>query len=124
MADVRVKRDAFNQARPGAPAMRVCLGGTFEPFHAGHEALLRAAADGADEVFVGITDGKLAARPGRKVAPWEARAKVVEAFLRKAGYTGKLVTRALTDAMGPAATGDYDAIAASPETVRVASLPV
>ncbi|MFA5944651.1 MAG: inosine/xanthosine triphosphatase [Candidatus Thermoplasmatota archaeon] len=98
--------------------MRVCLGGTFEPFHAGHEALLSAAAQSASEVFVGITDGKLAQREGRKVSKWENRASAVEAFLRKAGYKGSLVTRALSDPMGPAASGPYDAIAASPETVR------
>lgn len=104
-----------NQAR-GVP-MKVCLGGTFEPLHAGHEALLRAAAADADEVFVGITDGKLAQRDRRAVSPWQQRAAKVEAFLRKDGYKGKLVTRALTEPHGPAVTGDYDAIAASPETV-------
>lgn len=98
--------------------MRVCLGGTFEPFHAGHEALLSAAADGSSEMFVGITDGALAKREGRKVSPWQERAKRVEAFVRQTGYTGKVVTRALTDPMGPAAKDPYDAIAASPETVR------
>lgn len=109
---------AFNAAPGLAPDMRVCLGGTFEPFHAGHEALLSVAAKGASEVFVGITDGAIAQRTDRKVAPWQTRAKSVEAFLRKSGYKGALVTRALTDQMGPAASGPYDAIAASPETVR------
>lgn len=98
--------------------MRVCLGGTFEPFHAGHRTLLRAAAADAEELFVGITDGPLARRAGRKVSPWQERAARVEAFLRQDGYQGALVTRALADAAGPAVTGDYDAIAASPETVR------
>lgn len=97
--------------------MKVCLGGTFEPMHAGHEALLRAAAKDATELFVGVTDGKLAKRE-RAVSPWTKRAADVEAFLRREGYKGKLSTRALTDAAGPAVTGDYDAIAASPETVR------
>ncbi|HJQ92711.1 MAG TPA: inosine/xanthosine triphosphatase [Candidatus Thermoplasmatota archaeon] len=98
--------------------MRVCLGGTFEPFHAGHEALLSAAAQGASEVFVGITDGALARREGRKVAPWTERAKKVESYLKGIGYKGKVVARALTEPMGPAAREPYDAIAASPETVR------
>lgn len=98
--------------------MRVCMGGTFEPFHVGHEALLSTAAEDASELFVGITDGKLAQRAGRKVSPWQMRAAAVEAYLRKSGYKGKVVTRALSDAMGPAASEPYDAIAASPETVR------
>lgn len=101
--------------------MRVCLGGTFDPFHAGHEALLRAAARGATDLFVGITDAALAHRPDRRVAPFDQRARRVEAFLRGAGYKGSLTTRPLTDPYGPAVAGDYDAIAASPETQRGAS---
>lgn len=96
--------------------MRVCLGGTFDPFHAGHEALLKAAAADASELFVGITDGALAKRAARTVPPWQERAKRVEAFLRSTGYKGKLVTRPLTDPHGPAVDGEYDAIAATPET--------
>lgn len=106
------------RARGRDARMKVCLGGTFEPFHAGHEALLRAAAAGADGLFVGVTDGALAHRAARGVSPWRQRAARVEEFLRKAGYKGQLEVKALTDPMGPAATGDYDAIAASPETVR------
>jgi pantetheine-phosphate adenylyltransferase len=98
--------------------MKVCLGGTFEPFHAGHEALLRAASEGADGLFVGVTDGPLAQRADRKVSPWKQRAATVEEFLRKSGYRGALQVSALADPMGPAVTGDYDAIAASPETLR------
>ena len=95
--------------------MRVCLGGTFEPLHAGHKALLRAAALGANEVFVGIADAGLAKRP-RAISPWQTRAAAVEAFLTGEGYKGKLTLRPLTDAHGPAATGDYDRIVVSPET--------
>ncbi len=98
--------------------MRVCLGGTFDPFHAGHRSLLETAMDGADELFVGVTDGDLAARPGRDVASWPERAKRVEEFLRGAGYKGRLFVRPLTDAAGPAATGDYDRIVVSYETSR------
>ncbi len=99
--------------------MRVCLGGTFEPFHAGHKALLRAAAEGATELFVGVTDGSLAQRASRSVSPWPERARRVESFLcGEAGYRGGLTVRALTDPLGPAATGPFDAIAASPETIR------
>lgn len=100
--------------------VRVCLGGTFDPFHVGHEALLNAAAKDASELFVGVTDGDLARRP-RPVAPYAQRAKRVEDFLRSSGYKGKLTVRALTDPHGPAVEGDYDAIAASPETSKGAS---
>ena len=96
--------------------MRVCLGGTFWPFHAGHEALLRRAFEAA-EVFVGITDGALAKRPDRAVPAWPDRARVVEDFARRAAYAGSLLIRPLGDAVGPAAHEAYDAIVVSPETV-------
>lgn len=96
--------------------MRVCLGGTFEPFHAGHKALLRAAAEGATELFVGVTEGRLAHRKDRDVSPWARRAGPIEAFLRESGYKGKLTVRALSDPHGPAATEPFDAIVVSPET--------
>lgn len=98
--------------------MRVCLGGTFDPFHAGHEALLRAAAREATDLFVGVTQGGLAHRADRRVASFEERAQRIEAFLRQAGYQGVLTLRPLTDGIGPAVQGDYGAIAASPETER------
>ncbi len=101
------------------PTVRVCLGGTFHPFHAGHKALLQEATRDAAHVFVGITSGKLAGRPDRSVPPWEQRAELVEGVIRnELGFTGELTVRALDDAAGPAASGDYDAIVVSPETVR------
>ncbi len=97
--------------------MRVCLGGTFEPFHAGHRALLREAAAGATDLFVGITDGVLARRPDRAIRPWQDRAETVRRFLSEEGYRGELTVRPLTDGSGPAATGAYDRIVVSPETL-------
>lgn len=96
--------------------MRTCLGGTFDPFHVGHKALLRAAAAGSREMFVGITDGPLATRKERSVPPWQERARRVEEYLRGEGYAGALTVRALADPHGPAATGAYDRIVVSPET--------
>jgi inosine/xanthosine triphosphatase len=109
----------LKQARHG-PRVRVCLGGTFEPFHVGHKALLKAAAQGASEVFVGITDDRLAKRPDRTVSPWDERARRVDEYLRSIGYGGRLVIRALTDPHGPSASEPFDAIAVSPETERTA----
>lgn len=96
--------------------MRVCLGGTFDPFHVGHEAMLREACRDASAVFVGVTDDALAKRPDRTVAPWEERADAVASFIASTGFTGDLEVNRLTDPSGPAATGDYNAIVVSPET--------
>lgn len=94
--------------------MKACLGGTFHPFHVGHEALLRRGFE-ADALFVGVTDGAMAKR-ARAVPDWQERATAIQAFADAEGYRGQLLVRALDDAMGPAATGDYDAIVVSPET--------
>lgn len=99
-------------------SVRVCLGGTFDPFHAGHKALLAAAAEGADDIFIGITDGALAKRKDRRVASVSARGDRIDAHLRSIGFRGRLLMRPLTDGFGPAAAGDYDRIVVSPETVR------
>lgn len=96
--------------------MRVCLGGTFDRFHVGHEAMLQRAAEVGDEVFVGVTTGPLAKREDRDVAPWDERARAVQAFFDRRGYMGALKVRALEDPDGPAAREDFDAIIVSPET--------
>jgi inosine/xanthosine triphosphatase len=107
---------AFKALRP-CRGVRTCLGGTFEPFHVGHRALLRAAAEGSTELFVGVTEDALARRPDRTVSPWAGRARQVQDFLEgPCGYKGRLVVRPLCDPVGPAATGDYDRIAVSPGT--------
>ncbi len=97
--------------------MRVCLGGTFHPFHAGHAALLEAAAARATELFVGVTVGELAKR-ARDMPGVEERIAAVEYHLRTAGYEGGLLVRPLDAPEGPAATEDYDVIVVSPETIR------
>lgn len=98
--------------------MRVCLGGTFEPLHAGHQALLAAAADGATELFVGFTTSGLQLRPDRSISYWPIRARAVEALLRgEIGYKGILRMAPLLDAEGPAAEQPFDRIIVSPETV-------
>jgi inosine/xanthosine triphosphatase len=101
--------------------VRVCLGGTFHPFHAGHKALLRAACEDADRLFIGVTDGKLARRDDRVIAPWEERADTVATFLAFIEFHGELEINRLEKTSGPAATGDYDAIVVSPETVAGAN---
>ncbi len=95
--------------------MRVCLGGTFHPFHAGHKALLEKAASLGSHLFVGVTDGELADRPDRPVPPVEERIVAVQRFLEV--FDVDAVVRPLAEPSGPAATGDYDAIVVSPETI-------
>lgn len=71
----------------------------------------------ADEVFVGVTDGQLSQR-ARAMPPVEERMAAVAAFCQE--HDGVTV-RPLSDAMGPAATDEYDAIVVSPETLSGAT---
>lgn len=99
---------------------RVCLGGTFDPFHIGHQALLeRAMAEAGPDgcVFVGlVADEFSAAKRDRSVAPYDERERRVRDWWDSHGDAPELVTRALADKYGPSATGDYDTIVASTET--------
>lgn len=95
--------------------MRVCLGGTFDPLHAGHLALLQAAAEAGTSVFVGLTSGDLSKRE-RTLASFDDRRSRVITYWKEQGFNAELQVGELKDRMGPAASGDYDAIVVSPET--------
>ena len=47
------------------------MGGTFDPFHIGHEALLQKAIDISQKILIGLTTDKraTATRPNYHVAP-------------------------------------------------------
>ncbi len=80
---------------PGA--VRVCLGGTFDPFRAGHCSLPTTAMEGADELFVGVRGAPLAKRPCSEVAGWAARARRIEDILRLGGCTGREIPEPCLD---------------------------
>lgn len=103
---------------------RVCLGGTFDPFHRGHEALLlraikEAGADGA--VFIGLVgDAFSSSKRSRPVRPLPERQATIEAWWADQPNAPTLAIRELTDKHGPSATGSYDVIVASTETAATA----
>jgi pantetheine-phosphate adenylyltransferase len=102
--------------------MNICLGGTFDQFHKGHETLLEKAFESAGvhgHVFIGITSDKLGEKKG-EVRPFAERKKSVEQFLKKKRWLLQTTIKKLTDAYGPSIDGDFDAIVVSPETKPVA----
>jgi len=99
---------------------RVCLGGTFEVLHRGHEALLGRAFEVGDHVFIGITDGALARRGRKRVSAFASRKRRLQAFLKKQGWTSHTLGR-LTDEAGPAASdATLEAIVVSADRRAVA----
>ncbi len=98
--------------------MHVCVGGTFEHLHKGHEALLKKAFELGDKVTIGLSSEVLTKKLGKKVKGFEERRKNLEKFLEEKGWKERAVVIPLSDAYGPAVYEDCDSIVVSPETLK------
>jgi pantetheine-phosphate adenylyltransferase len=81
------------------------VGGTFDRFHKGHEALLSKALAVADRVLVGVTDDKMA---GKKrfptaIGPFSKRKKSAADYLAQKHYARRCKITKIHDASGPVA---------------------
>lgn len=102
----------------------VCMGGTFDPFHSGHEALLQKAIDISHEVLIGLTTDKRAAknRPDSHISFYADRKAILEAWLRSKEVHHRVEIVPLEDNWGPAAVGKrFDGIIVSQETEKMAN---
>lgn len=97
--------------------MRVCMGGTFDKLHRGHEALLSKAFEFGTHVFIGVASDALA-RKGRKrrIAGYAVRERNLRLLLKKKGWAERATVAKIDHPYGRALEGDYDAIVVSPET--------
>lgn len=100
------------------PHRKVAVGGTFDHFHKGHEALLSMAFRCGDNVVIGITSDDLLDRLGKTgLAPYNERLFGVNAFLSDKGLEDRAIVIRLDDLFGPAATDPgIDGIVVSIET--------
>jgi len=97
---------------------KVAIGGTFEPLHDGHKALLKKAYELGD-VYIGLTSDAMAKRRYRDVLPYEQRKQILEQYIRSEfGVQANIFE--LRDPYGPAISEHFDCIVVSPETYLVA----
>jgi pantetheine-phosphate adenylyltransferase len=97
----------------------VAVGGTFDRFHRGHEAILGAAFEVGERVLIGVTSDAMARGKGglERVERLGARKRAVEAFLRGRGLGHRADVMVLDEPAGPTATDPaIEAIVVSPET--------
>ena len=102
---------------------KVCLGGTFDRIHIGHERLLKIAFEVGEEVIIGLTSDTKAkrGRVNEKLSSFKNRYTNLENFLSKQ-FDIKFSIVELNDDWGPGALDeDLDAIIVSEETEKVAS---
>jgi pantetheine-phosphate adenylyltransferase len=102
--------------------MKVCLGGTFYPFHKGHKELLRKAfqvAGSTGSVFIGVTSTVMAKKKGT-LASYAERKRMIERFLIEENVLNHARIQSLSDIFGPTLQQDFDAIIVSPETKTTA----
>ena len=102
---------------------KVCLGGTFDRIHIGHERLLKIAFEVGEEVIIGLTSDTKAkrGRVNEKLSSFKNRYTNLGNFLSKQ-FDNNFSIVELNDDWGPGALDeDLDAIIVSEETEKVAS---
>lgn len=100
----------------------VCMGGTFDPLHRGHRALILHALSIGEQVFIGVTSGELSRRNReREVPAAEARIEAVQRLLKEKGLADRAEVAPIEDPYGRALEPRFEAIVVSPETKPTAA---
>ena len=100
-------------------AIRVCLGGTFNVIHDGHMSLLKKAFESGDEIYIGLTTDRMASRSRNvPLQDYETRLQNLNNTLGQIAGNKPFFVFPLDDPMGRAASGNFEVIIVSQETVR------
>ena len=90
---------------------RICVAGTFDGLHKGHQAMLTAAFKKGREVVIALTsDVFVKAYKGREVTQYSKRRSALEAWLQSRALRHRAEIISIDDPVGPAATANIDAL--------------
>jgi pantetheine-phosphate adenylyltransferase len=96
-------------------AVKVALGGTFDPLHEGHKRLIRKAFSISKNVVFGVTSDDMARKRLRTVLPYEIRVKNLKDYVKRS-YGVDVKVERIHDCYGKTLEEDFDYIIVSPET--------
>jgi len=102
---------------------KVAVGGTFDEFHRGHKVLLVKAFEVGEKVLIGLCTDEFVKKMGKPhiTAPYEARLKELEAFLKKSSLSDKSEIIPLNDPYGNTIRDKcIEALVVSEETEKIA----
>lgn len=100
----------------------VCVAGTFDGLHAGHEAILRKAFAVGKRVLIGFTSDDFVRRyksPRLPISSYDIRKQALSAWLMANGYHDRATIVAIDDPYEPAVSSqDVEALVVSEETKK------
>jgi pantetheine-phosphate adenylyltransferase len=98
---------------------QVAVGGTFNPLHDGHKALLMKAVDlsRGSALLIGLTSDEMARKKTLVVDDYQSRYNEVMTFVQAHGVLPQIIK--LNDPYGPTISDDFDYLVVSPETYPV-----
>ncbi len=98
---------------------KVAVGGTFDEFHKGHEALISKAFEVGEKVVIGLSSDEFVSKmtKGHKTANYAERLNELNSYLEKAGFANRAEIVPLNDPFGLTISGKgLDALIVSKET--------